>query len=325
MESRVGSSPSFHEIIATLAGGITPQELSRQLADQLRRELGFNKPPFFATSIAQKAGIDVTWEDIPAEAQLRLIQGKYLIVARTELRDKPFMSGATRARQNMVVAHELGHYALRRAVLAQAPEYRFLDDDPWEELCADAFAMELLVPEELFRVEVAQTPDALLRGLPSLVERYQVSYETLLERATQVDFAFVGAIWDFHSSNLSLSWAGCKSLEQSVMCSNSSTLIKRAYDKNGEICTGSLFIPINGHREKWHAISVRLRRSTRVLSVFTKDARFSKTSHQQVTSIATTPALRTSRKAATIAISNRAVRRVRAQKWIHQQRRESLA
>lgn len=99
-------------------------------------------------------------------------------------------------RQRFTVAHELGHYFLHREegrVFVDAAPVFFRDGasaegDDWQEVEANAFAAELLMPKDMLVAEVRDAPvdafdDLALRRLAA---RFGVSVQALTIRLTRL-------------------------------------------------------------------------------------------------------------------------------------------
>ena len=78
-------------------------------------------------------------------------------------------SGLPQGRFRFSIAHELGHFLLNHAPLTYIGEKR----SPAIEKEADAFASELLLPEDLLRADCARCT------VPDIARRYKVSRQAL--------------------------------------------------------------------------------------------------------------------------------------------------
>jgi Zn-dependent peptidase ImmA (M78 family) len=154
------------------------------LADKTRSDYQTSKiPPYNPTAIATSLGIQVLLakfanENISAALFLSAPdQAKPKIYIKTS--DNPF-------RQNFSVAHEIGHYILHKKNFVDEPEQFWRDEAEKksdEELEANFFAAELLMPEEIFRVrwqEANKQPEELSR-------EFAVSVSAILFRARDLE------------------------------------------------------------------------------------------------------------------------------------------
>ena len=98
-------------------------------------------------------------------------------------------------RQRFTIAHELGHVLLHKEESLHVDEtasIRFRDEESSlatksDEIEANQFAAELLMPEHLVTEEIAKLPDADPEdAIPILAERFQVSEQAMTLRLNRL-------------------------------------------------------------------------------------------------------------------------------------------
>lgn len=138
-------------------------------AQELLQNQGVTEPPVDVCLLAEQAGATVI-RGGPAQESCGLYEPHYAVIAYHPLK------GSTE-RRRFTVAHELGHHMLHR----NHDPSSLPPDHPFE-LEANAFAAELLVPEEWMRERWSElrrsggtTNLTLDGGIESLRQEYQVS------------------------------------------------------------------------------------------------------------------------------------------------------
>ena len=241
----------------------------RDLATDLHHQYLVTGPPFSPWHFAERLGIPVVHADIEAEGVLtsdaafvRIIEEEDDDVLRTIKADEGL---SALRRQNFTLAHEIGHYVIRREVSSCLSVFR--RDDPVEEMLCNTFASELLMPRmslwrDLKRCGIS--PRALLY----LCNRYEVSLQALLCRVTDIFRGEVKAIlWaQSEGGRLVISFAAPKQLRRAILCETGATPIENAFRTlDPEI--GRCDFLLDGERTRWYTVALRLTDSSKVLSV----------------------------------------------------------
>jgi Zn-dependent peptidase ImmA (M78 family) len=162
-------------------------------AKKLLEELGITEPPIPVERIARHMGAEVRYKKAERD-----ISG---FIARQD--DGSFIIGINSFhhahRQRFTLAHEIGHLCLhtsKKLYVDHVPKFRDVKSsqavDP-EEIEANIFAAELLMPEEMLRSDIQSMRDDLNanEAIDRLAKRYQVSPEAMrsrLERLKGIGF-----------------------------------------------------------------------------------------------------------------------------------------
>jgi Zn-dependent peptidase ImmA (M78 family) len=164
--------------------------LARRKAAELLRAARVKRAPVPVERLAQLAGAEIHYE--PFEGQ---VSG---LVHRQ--RHRPTIIGVNSShastRQRFTIAHELGHLILHRGESFHVDEraaIRFrnaqssLATEP-DEIEANQFAAELLMPEYLLSRELAKLPNELdpEDAISILAKRFEVSEQALTLRLTRL-------------------------------------------------------------------------------------------------------------------------------------------
>jgi Zn-dependent peptidase ImmA (M78 family) len=153
-------------------------------AQQVLAELGIYKPPIPVERIAEQLGATLTYEPFEGNVSAML----YRDSARTVI---GINANHVRTRQRFSIAHEVGHLRLhpgRPVILDHLVRINFRDETSsqatdQEEIAANAFAAELLMPEALVVREVERhlglvgTSDAKL--INELTRTFDVSKDAM--------------------------------------------------------------------------------------------------------------------------------------------------
>ena len=112
-----------------------------------------------------------------------------------------FPTKAQRRKYRFTIAHELGHWYLRKRLTDQLGAQTFMRDDPEEERLCDLFAAELLVPTLPFVRELT-TPNFGLRRILETADEYNVRLSTLLVKIASLSrryaaFAIFGQKYNY--------------------------------------------------------------------------------------------------------------------------------
>lgn len=237
----------------------------RSLAADLLQSSGLKKigPPFDPFQCARALTIKVQYEEIEAE-------GVFVDDKKDgpKIMLKPPSRGNSSAwrRINFTLAHEIGHYTIRKSLSGFFPVSQFRDNDPEEEFLCNIFAAELLMPGAMisrdFR-EVGLDPDSLFE----LTHKYDVSLKSLLCRATGFGRGrIVSVIWSNREGQYWPSWVSPGAFRQMILCDTRNTSVERAFLSNGPEC-GRDDLMLKGQRMKWLSVSKRLEEPTKVLTI----------------------------------------------------------
>lgn len=242
----------------------TPTRIVRSFANEVLDSSGVKKfgPPFDPFACARALTVSVHYESIGAEGLFfKNKSAQPTIVLR-----KPRNRTSSWRRTNFTLAHEIGHFVIRRSLEGFFPDTLFCDNDPEEEFLCNIFAEELLMPGPTishdFRT-IGLDPDSLF----DLANRYDVSLKCLLCRATGYGRgSIVSVIWEKSEGRYLPSWASPTVFRSSVLCDTRKTSVERAF-LSGESESGRDDLIVRGKRMRWHAVSKRLSDSTTVLTI----------------------------------------------------------
>ena len=164
---------------------------SEQLAGQVREEAGQISLPIKVEEIARLRGARVVYEPMARELSGLLYRDGDTVVIGVNSIHPP-------NRQRFTIAHEIGHLVLhqgRPVVLDHVVRLNFRDPrsgtaTDTEEIEANQFAAELLMPGEMVRAEVHRAQEAGgrldQRLLRDLAEGFGVSVEAIGNRLTNL-------------------------------------------------------------------------------------------------------------------------------------------
>lgn len=158
-------------------------------------------PPVPVEAIARAEGILVRYQ--PFEGRERSLSGVLFRLGGTIIIGVNSLE--VPARRRFTVAHELGHYFLghldqvvhvdEKIPLTLAPVYKFRDERSQngtvvEEVEANAFAAELLMPEEFIARELRRFEDVsdVDEVIDTLAERFEVSVPAMTVRLTALGY-----------------------------------------------------------------------------------------------------------------------------------------
>jgi Zn-dependent peptidase ImmA (M78 family) len=148
---------------------MSPSECARKLL----QELNIVEVPIQPREIARQLGIWVWERDIEGgyDGYLMRVENTFGIMVNRAIKSE--------ARKNFTIAHELGHYEFdrhqkfQRACLMKESENFY--DNQQEELLANQFAVELLMPREKFIADMKKQEDTGLTAIDALANRYCTS------------------------------------------------------------------------------------------------------------------------------------------------------
>jgi hypothetical protein len=241
-----------------------PTRIVRSFANDVLNSSGVKKmgPPFDPFACARALTVKVQYESIGAEGVFfdDKTTGPKVILR------KPLNRTSSWRRANFTLAHELGHYVIRRSLAGFFPESLFRDNDPEEEFLCNIFAEELLMPgstiSQDFRTQGID-PDSFFE----LTNKYDVSLKCLLCRATGYGKGgIVSIIWDNNDGEYSACWASPTAFRRALLCDTRNTSVERAFT-SGQPERGRDELILRGRRMKWRSVSKRLQESTTVLTI----------------------------------------------------------
>jgi Zn-dependent peptidase ImmA (M78 family) len=120
-------------------------------AAELLHELRVSGIPVPVDHIVRRLGAQLTFERLPADVSGLLL--------RDETRQVIAVNSAhARTRQRFSIAHEIGHLRMHKGVFVDTLRVNLRDDNAhrgvdWDEIEANAFAAELLMPKEQVYIE----------------------------------------------------------------------------------------------------------------------------------------------------------------------------
>jgi Zn-dependent peptidase ImmA (M78 family) len=169
--------------------------LAERAAAEVLEELGLRKPPVDVRAIAERLGARV--RAVPHDGSISGMlyrDGRQVIIGVNE-RDVP-------ARQRFTIAHELGHLKLhrgRRMILDHKVQDEIRVDlrdttqpSSHEEVQANAFAAELLMPQALVVEATIKAPKSARRSEDMLVSHlmraFDVSRDAMVYRLINLGF-----------------------------------------------------------------------------------------------------------------------------------------
>ncbi len=165
---------------------------ARLVADQLLRGMGVSEAPVKIRKLVRAQGISISEEKLERKVSSILFQGKE---PRITLNRRH-----SRERQRFALAHALGHFLLHSkggaAVFVTDLGIHIRSGDPERsdprELEANAFALELLLPENLLRTSIREEEVDLSDsvGVDSLAAKFGVTPSLLVLR-----IARLGLVW----------------------------------------------------------------------------------------------------------------------------------
>lgn len=279
--SQVDTDGSLRKLIRRTYGVHRLEEMGRRLAKEIHASSQAVGPPFNPREFARWLGIAIVSDDIDAEGMF--IEGniqrerggvsRSLAVDRYRVTSpmivlKSRVGGSARCaamRERFTVAHELGHYSIRKAFSETPHAGLFTGRDPEEEMLCNSFAEELLVP----RLRLSRD----LRGgeincatVLELSEKYQVSLTCMLCCISKLFRGAVAAVIWKQDRWLTVHWSSPKSYRDLLLCDTGSTSVELAL-RNADEHSGVDHFLLNGTRLKWRSSSQRLPESTLVLSI----------------------------------------------------------
>jgi Zn-dependent peptidase ImmA (M78 family) len=155
---------------------------AEERARKLIRELSVTSAPVLVDQIAQKLGIEVKYHPARPDVSGALIrEGERAVIAVNDAQHEN--------RQRFTIAHEIGHHELHRSKLYFDEDFSVIfrnslssEAKNREEIEANQFAAELLMPRDFIRGDIARyvssgtDPEVAISALAS---RYQVSRKAM--------------------------------------------------------------------------------------------------------------------------------------------------
>ena len=256
--------------LSKLYEGHHPQRIAQSLARELHRSTGIQGPPYSPYDFAKALSIAVEYRDIDAEGVFAHGSvGKPKIFIPVPLPGEPFWIDR---RRNFTVAHELGHYVIRRRLSGYVPWSVFSQDDPEEEVLCDTFAAELLMPRSDISKDLrnsASEPDSILQ----LLEKYDVSLKALLRRAVNLGRSFFAAIlWRNNGRRHVAEWAAPSRFRQAILCDTGRTSVERAFSSRAKSRAND-YLLLGGRQTHWLSTSMSLPGTDKVLTTMLRTSR----------------------------------------------------
>lgn len=126
-------------------------------ARELLEEAGNPRPPIRVEHLARQLGAQLSFEPFEGDVSGMILREEERVVIGVN-------SAHAHTRQRFTIAHELGHLLLhegRRIIIDRSLKLNLRDSrsalaTSRQEIAANAFAAELLMPEEIIREEVSQ-------------------------------------------------------------------------------------------------------------------------------------------------------------------------
>jgi hypothetical protein len=281
---------SFVRALQQTYGGRNCYAVVRQLAKNLHHEYRVSSPPFAPHEFAKLLSLPVFEADIEAEGVFvnGTVPGGYenggaggAVTSMREglYRDHPCLGPhvllrkihksecliSALHRRNFTLAHEIGHYVLRREVSNILETFRA--DDPAEETLCNLFAEELLMPRDQIAKDLGRYgigPAALLL----LRDQYDVSLQALLCRVSKIfREKVVNVLWAKSDSRVPvITWSSPPQYRRAILCNTGSTPIESAFNLP-ELQAGKCEVLLDGQRSRWNVAALRISGSNKVLSV----------------------------------------------------------
>lgn len=163
----------------------------RQRVEGLLSESGVRRPPVPVEEIAERLGLEIRYAPFDGDLSGALVRSKDETYIGVNSSDHP-------NRQRFTIAHELGHFVLHRGItlhvdknfrvnLRDGDSSRGIDRDEME---ANRFAAELLMPTRLIMRDLEQLRDVNQAALDSMARRYKVSAHAMRIRLGNFGFMF---------------------------------------------------------------------------------------------------------------------------------------
>lgn len=174
-------------------------------------------------------------------------------------------------RLNFTLAHEIGHFVIRKALEDFVPSstLSLRSGNSEEEQLCNAFAAELLMPAQCMRKHFNRhgvNPELILR----LSVAYDVSIKALLCRTRELfGRSVAGVIWKESDGNIFVDWAVPNSFQQLLLRDTGRTTVERAMRCSKSIQGRDHFL-LNGKAMWWKCASKRLVGAEKVLTLMSR-------------------------------------------------------
>ncbi len=158
------------------------EKVQRQVSELIRKN-GVTRPPVPVESIAENLGIEIRFEAAEDDLSGALIRKPKEVVIGVNSAHHP-------NRQRFTIAHEIGHFILHKGIKLHVDEdFRVnLRDGSanWEEIEANAFAAELLMPTEYVTRDTKKYERIDRPTILRLARKYQVSHRAMEIKLTNL-------------------------------------------------------------------------------------------------------------------------------------------
>lgn len=156
--------------------------------EELLQRFRIGHPPVPVDQIVKKLGIILC--PFPADDSISgaiLKKDQHIVIAVNPAHHKN--------RQRFTIAHELGHHFFHKGLEEHVDQdfkvsWRRTDDSPqcinWQEVAANRFAAELLMPTKFLRADLDTLREVNKRIVVLLAMRYQVSLDAMKIRLTHL-------------------------------------------------------------------------------------------------------------------------------------------
>jgi len=169
-------------------------------------------------------------------------------------RQAPVQQGQRR-RERFTIAHEIGHFVLRRYLRDSVPAHFFNTHNAEEEYLCNVFAGELLMPtQQLYRD--AERFGLTARGVLLLQERYDVSLPVLsIKLAELFGNALFLSVWEGHDDGFTATTVAPRTKEHVELAKSEGTTIHLAALSQQEQSGIDTFY-IGGRQARWKCWSI---------------------------------------------------------------------
>lgn len=252
--------------LSKLYGGQEPRLIVKSLAHGLlyAHKTKLTGPPFSPFDYANILDVSVEYADIEAEGVFidNPKNGSRIILRKQEGDENKFRL----RRLNFTLAHEIGHFVIRKALKDLVPASTLSTEDAEEELLCNIFAAELLMPSVVIREDLENfglDPENLI----ALCDRYAVSLQSLLYCVTRlVQGEIAAVIWEKDDNQYSVSWASRAKFRNLILCDTGDTSVERAFI-TGKQETAADTLLLNSQRMRWMSVSLKLIGSFKALTI----------------------------------------------------------
>lgn len=252
--------------LSKLYGGQEPKIIAKSLALGLlyTYKAKLTGPPFDPFDYAHILGVAVEYDNIEAEGVFidHPKDGARIVLKKQEGEVNRFKL----RRLNFTLAHEIGHFVIRKTLKDLVPASALTTEDVEEELLCNIFAAELLMPSVVIREDLENfglDPETLL----TLSERYAVSLQSLLCCVTRLVQGEIAAIiWEKDDNQYSVSWSNRPKFRNLILCDTGDTTVERAFI-TGKQETGTDTLMLNSQRMRWMSVSQKLLGSFKALTI----------------------------------------------------------